>query len=420
MEIIENTPFVRLQCSQKVVRITLLGGSKLILQTPYYLKRPPNGRGRPKKKTSRVKGGNGIYPVLDMLGVYFRVTPALASEVGRLVALEPLEESVSSLKNRGILLGQKVITRIALQLALHGLDYREQLKKATDEGYRGHEARGKCVVISTDGGGIRTRVPKKRGRLRKTGSRGYHAPWREPKVIIIYEIDAKGHKKKSGILRYDATMGNADETFSLLATYLLSIGAQEAEEWVFICDGACWIWERVLALVKSVGYDINRVTQIVDFYHAVEHLGKISDQIIGWGKKKKKRWFNAMRAILKRGEVTRLVKECKPLCRGRNSKEIKKLLPYFEKNVKRMNYSLFKKQAKPIGSGAVESCVRRVVNLSFNGNGIFWKEETAEAFLHLHAQLLSGRWDRHISTLLEPKNFWFAEKPLNQVFEEAA
>jgi hypothetical protein len=419
-EIIANTPFIRLQSSHETVRITLLGGSRLNVISPYYLVRPPKGRGRPRRKGSRGKGGKGIYPFLDVLGIHSRVTPALAGEVGRLVALEPFEEAVSSLRHRGIHLGQKTVSRIANRIARRGIEYRERLKVATCKGYCGHEVEGKRLVISTDGGRIRTRVSRKRGRLRKSGAHGFDAPWREPKVITIYEIDDRGHKKKSGVVRYDVTMGNADETFSLIETYLISIGAQYAKDWTFICDGACWIWDRVPALVESVGYDMSKVAQIVDFYHAVEHLNKISDEINGWKRKKRKRWFNAMRAILKKGEVMRLIEECAPLCRGRNARKIRRELQYFEKNEKRMNYSLFREEARPIGSGAVESCVRRVVNLRFKGNGIFWKEETAEGLLHLRAQLLSGRWDTYISSLLEPKNSWFNEKPSNQVWREAA
>ncbi|MGV8122594.1 MAG: hypothetical protein AB2L14_22780 [Candidatus Xenobiia bacterium LiM19] len=421
-EITENTPYLRLQNSQETVNITLLGGSKLTLRTPYYLARPPKGRGRPRRKGKRGKAGNGRYPVLETLGIFFRVTPALASDVGRLVLLEPIETAVNSLKYRGIHLGEKVITCVALQLSYRGIDYREKLKSAIREGYVGNEAYGKRLVICTDGGRIRMRVPKRRGRLRKSGTRGFNAPWREPKVITIYEIDAGGRKKKLGLLRYDATMNDADETFSLMSTLLLSIGAQNAEEWIFISDGACWIWDRVPALIEAVGFDKEKVTQIIDFYHAVEHLCEISNEAGGMSKRKRRRWFNRVKTLLKNGKIDELLKECEPLCRGRNAKKIRKLLPYFEKNKSRMDYATFKKQAKPIGSGAVESCVRRVVNLRFKGNGIFWKEKTAEGLLHMRAQLLSGQWDNYILTLLRPKDHWFVsrQKPSAQILGVAA
>jgi hypothetical protein len=421
-EIVENTPHIRLQNSQETVNITLLGGSKLTLCTPYYLTRPPKGRGRPRKRGKRGKSGNGRYPSLEALGIFFRATPALVSEVGRLVLLEPIETVINSLTYRGIHLGEKVVTRIAFQLSHRGIDYRASLKKAIEAGYRGNEACGKRLVICTDGGRIRMRVPKRKGRRLKSGARGFNAPWREPKVITIYEIDAEGWKRNRGLLRYDATMGDADETFALIATHLLSIGGQHAEEWIFICDGACWIWERVPALIEAVGFDKEKVTQIVDFYHAMEHLHALSDEIGGMKKRQKLRWFNRMKNFLKSGQIKELLRECEPLCRGRNAKQIRKLLPYFDKNKKRMDYAAFKAQAKPIGSGAVESCVRRVVNLRFKGNGIFWKENTAEGLLHMRAQLLSGQWDSYILKLLKPKDHWFApeQKPSTQVLEVAA
>ena len=71
-----------------------------------------------------------------------------------------------------------------------------------------------------------------------------------------------------------------------------------------------------------------------------------------------------------------------------------------------MSYADFLKKKIPIGSGAVESCVRRVVNLRLKGNGIFWTLETAEGVLHLRAQLLSGHWDTFVKQVLQPKQLW--------------
>ena len=59
-------------------------------------------------------------------------------------------------------------------------------------------------------------------------------------------------------------------------------------------------------------------------------------------------------------------------------------------NVVMINLS---KKNIPIGSGAIESAVRRIVNLRLKGAGMFWLKENAEAFLHLRCQLKSGRWD---------------------------
>ncbi len=63
-------------------------------------------------------------------------------------------------------------------------------------------------------------------------------------------------------------------------------------------------------------------------------------------------------------------------------------------------------EGSPLGSGAVESCVRRVVNLRLKGNGIFWCPESAEGVLHLRAQLLCGRWNQFVKTVLRPRQLW--------------
>jgi len=60
-EIIENTLHMRLQNANETVNITLLGGSKLTLCTPYYLTRPPKGRGRPRKQGKRGKSPDCVW-----------------------------------------------------------------------------------------------------------------------------------------------------------------------------------------------------------------------------------------------------------------------------------------------------------------------------------------------------------------------
>jgi len=54
----------------------------------------------------------------------------------------------------------------------------------------------------------------------------------------------------------------------------------------------------------------------------------------------------------------------------------------------------------PIGSGAIESAIRRVVNLRLKGAGMFWLEANAEAFLHLRCQLKVGRWNDYFASRL--------------------
>jgi hypothetical protein len=66
---------------------------------------------------------------------------------------------------------------------------------------------------------------------------------------------------------------------------------------------------------------------------------------------------------------------------------------YFVRNKHRMRYQVLKEQSLPIGSGAIESAIRRVVNLRLKGASIYWLEATAEAMLLLRAYYKAGRWN---------------------------
>ena len=60
-----------------------------------------------------------------------------------------------------------------------------------------------------------------------------------------------------------------------------------------------------------------------------------------------------------------------------------------------MNYGMYRLMGLPLGSGAIESAIRRVVNLRMKSNGIFWRIDRAEEMLMLRATVLSDRWDEN-------------------------
>lgn len=416
----QQVPFARLQCSKQVVRLTFLGGSTVEVTVPYILNRPPRGPGRPRRRGNRGKAGNGLYPTLDVLGLSFRVTPALAEEVARLTTLEPLDEAVQCLKQRGVCLDRKVVERISNQVAERGLAYRDFQSVEVAAGFCGVAAVGKRLVISVDGGRVRTRVEKKKGRKKRNGRRGYRGEWREPKAFTIYEIDEQGRKKREGLIEYDATMGNADAIFHRLAVSLRRIGAHLASEWVFVADGADWIWDRVPQLIAVVGYTQGQVTEVLDYYHAIEHLHGLVEEFSGWSEDRRKKWFKHLKKLLKQGCFDTFIREVRSHCLGRRARRIAKKLEYFVKHQDRTAYATFKQGRIPLGSGAMESLIRRLVNLRFKGNGIFWKAEIVEGRMHLRAQLLSRKWSLYIPKILGPRAFWGTEQPVEYTLQEAA
>lgn len=401
--LLETCPGVRLQNSKQAVTIDLLGGGKVTVKTLYYLRRAASIRSH----GGRGKAGNGLYPVLSVLGIHERLTPAYASLVTREVIKGSLDEAQVTLATRGVHRDRKAIRRVVRIVSQRAMAYQKRLMKT---GFTpvspAWNLRGKRIGIFVDGGKVRTRK-KKQGRRRKTGGKTFAADWREPRVIAICELDEKGRKRRRGYVRYDATIAKADEVFARLAVMLRELGAHEAEQWVVGGDGAKWIWkDRVDKLIEIVGYDAARVVEVVDFYHAVEYLSEFASHRSGWSDDQRKTWVKRMKRRLRKGDVDSILAEMKPLCFGPHAKKMDKVVRRFQKNKHRMDYAEFRRANIPCGSGVVESAVRRIVNLRLKGAGIFWKEATAEGLLHLRARYLSGGWDDYMTQIFAPEQQW--------------
>jgi hypothetical protein len=145
--------------------------------------------------------------------------------------------------------------------------------------------------------------------------------------------------------------------------------------------------------VQALGLAAQQVHELLDFYHAVQHLGQVAALRKDWSAKARARWHTQQRRFLLQGQVEQVIAAVQAICRGRNSKAIRKHREYFIKNQSRMAYAPLMALKLPIGSGAIESTVRRVVNLRLKGPSIFWCRASAEAILLLRSYYKAGRWN---------------------------
>jgi len=337
----------------------------------------------------------GVYAGLVLLGIYDRCTPALAAEVSLLAAmLGSLDEAQAVLTDRGIALDTKTVRLIAYRYAA-----RARLEQQIDTAAFEDTVAGRRVVISSDGGRLRLRETK-RGPKTKKGRQRYTGAWREPKVLIVYVVDAEGKREASFAPVIDATLQGPDAVFALLRTYLQRLAITQADQVLFIADGAPWIWKRVPLLVRALGLTAERVHELLDFYHAVQRLGQVAALRKDWSAKARTRWRTRQRHLLLQGEVEQVIAAVRVICRGRNRKAIRTHRNYFIKNQSRMVYAKLMAMKLPIGSGAIESTVRRVVNLRLKGPSIFWCRASAEAILLLRSYYKAGRWNllKHMAT----------------------
>jgi len=378
-QILQAYPYKMVDKGKEEVRLRTYCGFEISLRVSYFTR---------KARRWGKKRYPGLYPGLLVLGIHERCTPGLASEISLLAGmLGSLEEARQVLAERGIELNIKVVRRIAYRFA-----ERARTAQRVLESDFGPEVAGRRVAISADGGRVRLRE-KKRGKKTAKGRNRFRGAWREPKLFIIYVVNAEGKLDRSFMPIIDALIRGPDAMFKLLHAYLSQLNLSEADRVLFIADGAPWIWNRVPGLIKRLGLAPDQVHQLIDFYHAVEHLGKVASLRKGWSSKQRKSWLRKHRKLLLQGHVEKVIAAVKAICRGRHSKAIRTQRDYFVKNATRMAYKRLRAMKMPIGSGSVESAIRRVVNLRLKGPCIFWCKENAEAILLLRCYWKAGRWN---------------------------
>ena len=367
--------------------IRLLTGNTLHIQSPYFAKAKP--KRRPGRKSKKRNGKSGRHFGLDFLGFVARCSMTLGSAVVQAALLCPsFDIARKTLKFHSINLDVKTIRRITMELAACAMGKRGKISISDAD-----LVDGKTVLVCIDGGRLRERRVKRGRRPAGQKRQGYHTDWKEPIQIVIQVVNPDGEISKTHLPFYDATMGGIDAAFALLETYLRELGVSKADRVVFCCDGARSYWKRTAPLAKKLG--VSNFYEVIDYTHAKQNLYELIDKLPkNTSAKDKNQIIEKWKNLLWEGSLDQLEKEIGQTIR--NSKKRKgalaKFNSYFLKNRSRMQYANFRLLNLPIGSGCVESAIRRVINLRMKSPGSFWKPETAESMLFLRSQLLSGRW----------------------------
>jgi hypothetical protein len=374
--------------------VRLLGGLLIWVVTLYC---------NPAKRTGRKRGreGSGLYPELGFLGIQEGKSPALVREVGRLAAMLPSYEAVQQeLAERGMKLNIKEVHGIGQYAAEAALTYRKRELELYRAGQMpAADGKGKRFGAMIDGGRtkIRTTRRQQKGRGKtKTQKRRFQTDWREPKQIIVFEMDEQGAMKKGAKPILDGTFQGPDEIMEVLALRLHQAGASQAEVVAFRADGAPWIWERLEWVTKRLGLKKTQVSYGLDWCHAVHHVSLALESLAGDADRS--RIFKKMRKWLKCGAWEKVVRGLLDLMVEKNVDENSPEwteINYLERHGQagRLDYAKFRRRRLPVGSGAIESAIRRVINLRLKGNSVFWKQDNAEGMLVLRGLVLSRRWN---------------------------
>ncbi len=234
--------------------------------------------------------------------------------------------------------------------------------------------------------------------------------WHELKVATCYEVErqAPTSQHPDGVWRaknasYIATQTEARDFGKLVWVEAAKRGVEKAREVVIVGDGASWIWN--IAYSQFGAY---HPVEIVDWYHAAQHVWAAGNALYGEGSDETKRWVQARLNELWEGQLDTMLGAFDTAAAFRPTARliIEDQRAYFETNRLRMRYAYFRAQGYQIGSGPVESACKRVVALRLKQAGMRWSPSGAKAIAHLRALVLSRRWDAFWRTRRPPKRHY--------------
>lgn len=161
-------------------------------------------------------------------------------------------------------------------------------------------------------------------------------------------------------------------------------GVAELRPLVLLGAGAKWIW-------GAVADQFGSVTEIVDYFHACEHLSTVAGLLHGVGTASAGAWAATRREDLRTQGVDAILPHlAAPV--GLSADAGAKLRieqGYFRTNQARMQYPRFRAHGLPIGSGAVESSARHLIQQRLKRAGMRWSDAGARALIALRTQRAS-------------------------------
>jgi len=243
------------------------------------------------------------------------------------------------------------------------------------------------LYIEMDGTGIPVVKAETEGRSGKV--EGVPAHTREVKLGCVFTqtgLDEEGRPvRDEESTSYVAAIETAEDFGLRIYTEAWRRGWSRAKKKVVIGDGAVWIWN--LADQHFPG-----AIQIVDLYHARQHLWDLSAKLFPADEQTRKRWTACRLKQLEAGKIEALVKSLGEL--GSQGPELAKLASneaeYFERNKERMRYPWFRAQGLFVGSGVVEAGCKEVIGSRLKRSGMFWSVQGANAIIALRCCRLSG------------------------------
>lgn len=247
------------------------------------------------------------------------------------------------------------------------------------------------LYVQMDGTGVP--VVRKETVGRKSKRPGQRAHTREAKLGCVFTQtgwDAEGYPiRDSGSTTYTGAVETAEEFGKRLYVEAWKRGWSRAEKKVVIGDGAEWIWN--IAAQHFPG-----AIEIVDLYHARQHLWDLARQLSPNSEKLRNAWIGLhQKRWLDKGKIEKLVASLRSIhtTDADLAEKLRTEADYFTTNASRMRYPKFRKQHLFVGSGVIEAGCKTVIGSRLKQSGMFWTVRGANAILALRCQHLNNRFE---------------------------
>jgi Uncharacterised protein family (UPF0236) len=246
------------------------------------------------------------------------------------------------------------------------------------------------LYVQMDGTGVPVVKKETVGRQGKTEGQPAHT--REVKLGCVFTQatwDRKGFPiRDSDSTTYTGAIETAVEFGKRLYLEALKRGWSRAKKKVVLGDGAEWIWNLVAEHFPGA-------IQIVDFYHACQHLWEVARRLHPNNEGNQKTWMKIHQKLLEKGKIEKLVLSLRSIDADNPdvAEKIRTEADYFARNAERMRYPQFRLQHLFVGSGVIEAGCKTVIGSRLKRSGMFWTVRGANAILALRCCHLNRRFE---------------------------
>ena len=338
--------------------------------------------------------GHGLAPRDAELGVAgTSMSPGLAAMNDRAAAAGPFAGAASLLGDlAGVRLTAKRVERAAessgAALAAAGRDRARLIAARKLVPLPPSPAPDKLYAV-IDGTGVPMTSKETAGREGK--SEDGRARTREVKLAVFFTQDRAGNdgypvrdRDSTSVI---ATFEPARVFAGLVKAEGIRRGADHVRQLTIIGDGAAWIWGIATARFPEA-------TQIVDLYHAREHVHDLARLLDFMLLDHKDEWLAARLEDPGYGYIDGIVTAARKLpVAGVKKDELDTAVGYFENNAPRMRYHWFRQCGLFVGSGVVEASCKSVIGQRLKQAGMHWTVSGADAIIALRCQEASSTWE---------------------------